>query len=318
MRIPLLLFTAALTACVVAEPDDDLAYSSESSTDDARAYELATHPADDDAAFACAEPTAIRTDFVDEFVLAHSARELEALDGVTFTADPGDTTLHVDNGGSGTVYDCRCDSGCGGSACTIEVGPFIANCSGTCDGVLSDDGKPCFGCGWHTTPPAPGPGGISKPKFPTLPKPLPPLPSAPQELDDLVGCAGDPESVVAGMITESFTVISAQEIQLHEGLDFTVDPDSGVQHLDNDPFGSGFVCRCDGGCTEAGDSPCSTMDGAFPGNKLCTGGCSGTSSDGGSCSLCSWHVTQSPTPAGGISKPKLPLPKPLPPLPSYP
>lgn len=102
----------------------------------------------------------------------------------------------------------------------------------------------------------------------------------------------DPSQLVPGEETKLYTVISADVVELHDGVEATTDPKTGVMYLANGLLG--IECRCNGGCNEI--IPCSSS-GDGP-TKTCSGDCVGTDSDGQTCGGCTWHLVDVPSPTG--------------------
>jgi hypothetical protein len=104
-------------------------------------------------ALECVDPGSAYQTYEDEYARISSPSRLESL-GDELELDKGGTTVTIDKA---ATYVCRCDGGCGGSVCQVSAGPIDAICTGTCDGTISSDGRPCWGCGWHRADPPPNP-----------------------------------------------------------------------------------------------------------------------------------------------------------------
>jgi len=179
MRILLIAALLLPVACDETAPDEPVveADRSESAEED-----LVAAPEDDeDEATRKVEigdsqcdydPAAVDPAENNEFFVARSRRELEFHDGVDFTIDPDDNTVHAQPGGGGGVsMTCKCGDFCqGGNApCFVGSEGPIATCGGgACE---MPGGYHCGICLWHHT--------IPKPGFPTPLPPAPPLPQAP-------------------------------------------------------------------------------------------------------------------------------------------
>lgn len=138
----------------------------------------------------CVAPDDAYEPYVGAGVTISSRTVLEPHKGVAVTVDEDNGAVYLDDNDD-KIYVCRCDDGCGGSACEITVTPYVVTCTGSCDGVISSDGSPCWGCGWHEAANGGGVDDGNLPADPTAgeidptgfdPK-LPPFEPSPGELD---------------------------------------------------------------------------------------------------------------------------------------
>lgn len=138
----------------------------------------------------CVAPDDAYEPYVGDGVTISSRTVLEPHKGVSVTVDEDNGAVYLDNDDN-QIYVCRCDGGCGGSACEITLTPYVVTCTGSCDGVISSDGTPCWGCGWHEAANSGGADGGKLPADPTAgeldptgfdPKP-PTIDPSPGELD---------------------------------------------------------------------------------------------------------------------------------------
>ncbi len=104
---------------------------------------------------------------VEEHFTLHSPSRLELDDDYGFSIDEKNNVVYLDDE---NTFTCRCDGGCGGSACTMEITDTVAVCRGDCGNVINDDGGICWGCEWHKAATLdPGNGGGAGPKLPADP-----------------------------------------------------------------------------------------------------------------------------------------------------
>jgi len=116
----------------------------------------------------CVAPDELYEPYVTAHATLRTPHELEIHDGASMSVDDKNNVVYLDN--DDESFSCHCDSGCGGSTCTLEITDTVAVCRGECGDVTSDDGEICWGCEWHKVPMLdPDAGGDGGPKLPADP-----------------------------------------------------------------------------------------------------------------------------------------------------